>query len=206
MWLAWDTAVFRAIHLGLHHPALDPVMRALTDPGALKIPFLVGLALVFLTRRLRGLIGLLALALTIAAADQTSSKVVKPIFQRARPSVVVADSRPLFGVRRTYSFPSGHATNFFAAAPVVGAVFPQARMAAYALAAAVSFSRVYVGDHWPSDALAGGLLGLGLGLLGRRAYRRANAGLDAWRRRPAAAPEEPFSGPARVGKGPNDGP
>lgn len=188
MWLAWDMAAFRAIHLGLHHPALDPVMRLLSEPGPLKIPLLVATGIAFLTRGRRGLVGVLILAATIAVADQTSAKVLKPIFKRARPSLVVADSKPLFGVRRSYAFPSVHATNFFAAAPILGAVFPPARVAFFALAGAVSFSRVYVGDHWPSDVLAGAALGLFLGWIGRRALLRVERSLSAARARGGEAP------------------
>ena len=192
MWLAWDMAAFRAVHLGLHHAALDSVMRVLSEPGALKIPLLVAVGMAFLTRGRRGLVGVLILAATIAVSDQTSAKVLKPIFKRARPSVTVADSKPLFGVRRSYSFPSVHAANFFAAAPILGAVFPPARVAAFALAAAVSFSRVYVGDHWPSDVLAGAALGLFLGWLGRRALLRVERSLSAGR---APVAEAPNAGP-----------
>jgi undecaprenyl-diphosphatase len=205
MWLAWDTAIFRAIHLGLHHPWLDPVMRALTDPGWLKIPILVLLGALFLTRGRRGIAGVVVLALTIAASDQLSSKVLKPVFKRARPSVALQDSRPLFGVRRTNAFPSSHATNSFATAPVVAALFPQARIAAYALAGAISFSRIYVGDHWPSDVVAGAILGLCLGLLGRKALARLWRTLSdrGWgaRAAPSAAPSPPNrAGGRRTGR------
>jgi undecaprenyl-diphosphatase len=169
----WDAAVFRAIHLGTHQKWLDPVMMALTEPGPWKIPLLVLAGLLFLIRGRRGLIGVLVLALTIAAGDQLSSHVLKKIVKRARPSAELPDSRPLFGVRGTHSFPSTHAVNFFAAAPVVSAVFPEATVVTYGIAALVSFSRIYVGDHWPSDVVGGALLGLGLGFLGRKLYRRA---------------------------------
>jgi undecaprenyl-diphosphatase len=188
MWFAWDTAAFRAIHLGLHHPALDPVMYFLTSPGALKIPLLAAVGIAFLARRSRGIVGLVVLAATLAVSDQTSAKVLKPIFKRARPSVVLADSKPLFGVRRSYSFPSVHAANFFAAAPVVGAVFPPFRVAAFVVAGAVSFSRVYVGDHWPSDVVGGAALGLFLGWLGRRALLRLERTLSAARGLGGAGP------------------
>jgi len=188
MWFAWDTAAFRAIHLGLHHPALDPLMRFLTSPGPLKIPLLVLIGAAFLTRRTRGILGLVILAATIAISDQTSAKILKPMVQRPRPSVVLADSKPLFGVRRSYSFPSVHAANFFAAAPVVGAVFPPLRVAAFVLAGAVSFSRVYVGDHWPSDVIGGAALGLFLGWLGRRALLRLERTLSAARGLGGAGP------------------
>ncbi|HZI89817.1 MAG TPA: phosphatase PAP2 family protein [Candidatus Polarisedimenticolia bacterium] len=182
----WDVAVFRAIHLGMHQRWLDPVMKFLTDPGAWKIPILVVVGSLFLLRGRRGLVGVLVLALTIAAGDQLSSHVLKKIVKRPRPSVTLPDSQPLFGRRGTHSFPSTHAVNFFAAAPVVSAVFPEAAAAAYGVAAAVSFSRIYVGDHYPSDVLAGAALGFGLGWLGRRLYRRLMRTLL----RNRAAPEE----------------
>ena len=195
MWLAWDRAIFRAIHLGFHHPWLDPIFRFLTDPGPYRIPLFVLIGLVFLTRRRRGAIGLLAVVLTVAAGDQLSSRVLKPIFRRARPSVVMPDARPLFGIRRTNAFPSGHATNSFAAAPIVAYVFPEARVAVYVVAAAVAFSRIYVGDHWPSDVVGGTILGLTVGFLGRKALIRLERTLAARRRpieeSPSAVPSPP---------------
>ena len=168
----WDAALFRAIHHGMHQRWLDPIMVWLTDPGPWKIPLLGVIGALFLLKGRRGLIGVAVLALTIAAADQLSSHVLKPVFRRARPSVALKDTLPLFGVRNSYSFPSTHATNFFAAAPVISAVFPQGAIPVYVVAAAVSFSRIYVGDHYPFDVIVGAALGLGLGFLGRRAYRR----------------------------------
>lgn len=192
--LAWDPALFRAIHLGLHHPALDPVMMALTDPGRWKIPLLVLVGALFLTRRARGALALVVLALTLTVADQVSAKVIKPMVKRPRPSVVLADSHPLFGVRRSYSFPSVHAVNFSAALPIVATVFPPAAIPAAVVAALVCFSRIYVGDHWPSDVLGGILLGLGLGLLGRKAFLRLEQNARRWVRG-AGAGESPSAGP-----------
>lgn len=199
--LAWDPALFRAIHLGLHHPALDPVMKALTDPEEWKIPILVGAAALFLTKRARGALALLVLVLTLAVSDQLSAKVIKPIVKRPRPSVVLADSRPLFGVRRSYAFPSVHAVNFTAAVPIVATIFPAGAIPCAALAALVCFSRVYVGDHWPSDVIGGALLGLALGLLGRRAFLRLEQNAKQWGRRRGVSGNE-----AEAGGTPSGGP
>lgn len=171
-WQGADEAVFRQLHLVWRHPALDPIFRLLTDPGKLLLPILLILLGALWMERRRGLIALLVLAATIAVADQTSAKVLKPFFARSRPSAVVSDSQPLFGVRGSYSFPSVHATNSFAAALVLDAVFPGGRAAFLTVAGLVSYSRIYVGDHWPSDTVAGALWGSLIGLAGRFGFRR----------------------------------
>ncbi len=181
-WQGADEAVFRQFHLVWRHPALDPVFRLLTDPGKLFLPLLLILLGALWMERRRGLVALLVLAATIAVADQTSAKLLKPLFARPRPSVTLADSQPLFGVRGSYSFPSVHATNSFAAALVLDAVFPGGRAAFLTVAALVSYSRIYVGDHWPSDTIAGALLGTLIGLAGRALFARATA---RWGARPA---------------------
>lgn len=178
---AWDTAIFRAIHFGLHHPWLDPVMMALTDPGRFRAPLMVAACLLFTLRRARGALALVVLVATLAMSDQVSAKVLKPIFQRQRPSAVVVDSKPLYGVRGTYAMPSVHAVNFTAALPILAAVFPAGAVPYGIYAGLVSLSRIYVGDHWPFDVLAGMALGLGIGLLGRKAFLRLERNAKRWR-------------------------
>jgi undecaprenyl-diphosphatase len=163
-------------------------MKALTDPGPWKLPLLGVAAALFLSRGRRGIGLLFACVLTIAASDQVTARALKPLFHRQRPSVELADTRPLFGVRRTWSFPSNHAVNFFAAAPLVLEAFPRFGGWYFVVAGAVALSRVYVGDHYPSDVLAGAALGLWIGWLGRRGLSRAAASLRRARGDPSAAP------------------
>jgi undecaprenyl-diphosphatase len=94
--------------------------------------------------------------------------------------LVVARTRPHYHpeipVPTSHSFPSGHAASSFAAATVIAMLAPRLRVPAFLLAAAIAFSRVYNGVHWPSDVLVGALLGVAIALLllaaGRRVPRR----------------------------------
>jgi len=59
------------------------------------------------------------------------------------------------------SFPSGHATGAFALAAVLSQRFPRFQWVFWSLAALIAFSRVAVGLHWPSDVMAGAVMGVG---------------------------------------------
>ena len=78
---------------------------------------------------------------------------------RDRPPLVYPDPRPLVGVPHSGAFPSGHAATAFAAATVIARDSRRLAIPAYALAALVAWSRVYVGVHWPLDVIGGAALG-----------------------------------------------
>ena len=78
---------------------------------------------------------------------------------RDRPPLVYPEPRPLVGVPHSGAFPSGHAATAFAAATVIGSNSRRLAIPAYALAAVVAWSRVYVGVHWPLDVIGGAALG-----------------------------------------------
>jgi undecaprenyl-diphosphatase len=88
--------------------------------------------------------------------------VVKLIAKRPRP--VLEGLPPLGGAPSSLSFPSAHATSAFAVATAMTRVAPAAAIA-FVLAAALSLGRPYLGMHYPSDVLAGALLGVALGLI-----------------------------------------
>jgi undecaprenyl-diphosphatase len=79
---------------------------------------------------------------------------------RPRPPVVYPRPKPLVGVPHSDSFPSGHAATSFACAATLALVFPRAAVPLFVLAAAIAWSRVYVGVHYPLDVLGGAFLGL----------------------------------------------
>jgi len=88
--------------------------------------------------------------------------VVKLVVKRPRP--VLEGLRPLGGAPSSLSFPSAHATSSFAVATAMTRVDSLGALA-FLLAFALALGRPYLGMHYPSDVLAGALLGVALGLI-----------------------------------------
>ncbi len=87
--------------------------------------------------------------------------VLKRHVRRARP--LLEGLPALSPTLSSLSYPSAHASTSFAGAHALARSMPAAPL--YATAAAMSLSRPYLGVHYPSDVVAGGLLGLGLARL-----------------------------------------
>ena len=129
-----------------------------------------------------GLRGLLA-QLGITAATQ----LLKHLIGRPRPRFAHSDE---FSLRPSLatgfdSFPSGHAANAFGAATVLAWFFPAVRVPLYLVAGLVAVSRVLRGSHFPTDVLAGAVLGVVIG-------SAVVVGLKRW-------PEEALPGLVRTG-------
>ncbi len=112
----------------------------------------------------------------VATADLTAYG-LKRLVPVDRPAVRYAEPPALVRVPLDHSFPSGHAATSFACAVLLAAgARRRVVVALYGLAAAIAFSRVYVGVHYPIDVLGGALLGVAVATALRwlaRARRRS---------------------------------
>ncbi|MDE3185135.1 MAG: phosphatase PAP2 family protein [Bacteroidota bacterium] len=114
----------------------------------------------------------------IIMSDQLASGIIKPLLHRLRPSHNRDLDHLLHYVNRyrggLYSFPSSHATNFFALATYLSLVtlkkIKWMPCLLFPVALFVCYSRIYLGVHYPSDILAGAILGSFLGWLISKLY------------------------------------
>jgi membrane-associated phospholipid phosphatase len=157
---ALDSRLLYAMRTRFHGPAAETVGKLLGRIGSYGSVWLViGIALAFVDPDngedwvVAGILGPVAIGLNY---------VVKLIVRRPRP--VLEGLPPLGGAPSALSFPSAHATSSFACATAMTRIAPEAAVL-FVLAAAIAASRPYLGMHYPSDVLAGAVLGTALGLI-----------------------------------------
>jgi membrane-associated phospholipid phosphatase len=158
---AVDLALYRRARSMAHGPDVVGMVRhysRLGEHGAVWLGVGLTGALVDSPRRRHWL----RATATVGAAYLTSTS-IKMAIGRKRPAV--EDLPHLMATPTGLSFPSSHSTSSFAAARAYGALIPGAPL--QVAAAAMAFSRLYLGVHYPSDIVAGAALGTAIGSLGR---------------------------------------
>ena len=138
---------------------------------------LVGWLIYYFRRRALFLLPLVFAA--VGMADSITSRLFKPFFARPRPCHDAAIFTQLYlpnGCGGQFGFLSSHAANSMALAVFLAMALPPHRFRAlrigvFAWAILLSYSRVYLGAHYPTDVLGGATIGALLGALTAGAYR-----------------------------------
>lgn len=157
---------------GLHADWMDGVMALITK---MWVWFPLYLLLIYWTVKQYGKRCwwvFLAVAIVVLCSDQLSSHVCKPLFHRLRPCYNT-DLQDLIHLPKglaggKYGFVSSHAANTFAVASFLTATLRKNHkwmgIVLYLWAFISSYSRIYMGYHYPGDILCGAILGILIGL------------------------------------------
>lgn len=159
----WDANLFTYLN-GLHVDWLDPIMVLITS-----VPVWIPLYVVvsyFVIRKYKwdGVFCMLAIILCTVIADQMSS-VIKKMIERPRPCNALPIVHILENCGGGYSFTSNHASNVFGYAMLTSLLFKKKSYSLWIFfwAALVSYSRIYVGKHYPLDIMGGAIFGMYVG-------------------------------------------
>lgn len=186
-----DVALFRFINLTLSHPVLDAVM-----PFFAWNQFFVPTAVIVLAGLAwkggrRGRLFVVLLLFILALGDMLVISTIKHAVARIRPFHDIAEAHLLVGKGHSASMPSSHTSTWFAATLIACVYYRRSVFLMMPVALTIGFSRVYVGVHYPSDVVAGAILGAGYAAAGLWAihflWQRVGRTwfYDWWRRMPS---------------------
>jgi len=163
-----DKAIFLFLN-GLHQSWLDRPMQIITSTSAWIPLYILITIFLFWKFKKQAVLVLIAVGISITAADQFTSSFMKPTFQRPRPCYDEQIGTKVYnyvGCGGQYGFASSHAANTFALAMLcwlIGRNLPEKKKIGifmFAWASLVSYSRIYVGVHYLGDIAVGALVGV----------------------------------------------
>lgn len=161
-----DTSIFLAVN-GAHSPFFDNFMTMFTGRFIWIPMYAMVLWILFRSCRWQTAVAyLLALVGAIALTDQTCASVIRPAVERLRPSNIensISDFTYIVNGYRggSYGFPSCHAANSFALALFVALFVRRRAFTLFIVGWALlnSYSRLYLGVHYPGDLFVGAVVG-----------------------------------------------
>ncbi len=159
--LAYLESVDHSIFLDINHNITNPLFDAVF-PSLRVLTYVFWLLLIvyFLSKKEKKL----ALLMTVGiGAGALFTFPLKFLIDRARPYDQIASTRLLTPSESDPSFPSGHAEMSFLAATVVSRFHPEYSKYLYTFSSIVALSRIYVGVHFPADAIGGIIVGMVIG-------------------------------------------
>jgi undecaprenyl-diphosphatase len=172
--LEWDRRLLLFLN-GLHNPFMDAIMYFLTEIYA-WIP-LYAILIFLVAKKIKSDTwwALLGVVITIVLCDQITSGFMKPFFSRLRPTHEPSLEGLIHIVNGyrggLYGFASGHAANTFGVSFFVWLTLkPYFKWIGliFVWAVLMTYTRIYLGVHYPTDIVVGGTIGMGCGWIGYR--------------------------------------
>lgn len=159
-----DRALFYIINVHLATPLLDYLMPFVTSESNFIGVAILGWVVLIIMGRGKDRKTLILLLFVILVSDFFSS-ILKELIQRVRPCAGLENIRLLVGCSGSYSFPSSHGTNIFAAMVWLSLHYRRFIPLFLTVALIISYSRVYVGVHYPLDVIGGACFGTSIAFL-----------------------------------------
>ena len=157
-----DQQVFLLFNHLPHWAILNIFFEILSGVGTAGIVWFVLAALLFLKEEKKDHWFFLPIILAGGVSWVLVEQILKPMIGRVRPTAEMG-AIIIGSIKDDPSFPSGHATIAWAMAVVLARKEPRLKWLFYGLAFLISFSRIFLGKHFPLDVIAGGVLGVGIG-------------------------------------------
>ncbi|WP_027624919.1 phosphatase PAP2 family protein [Clostridium lundense] len=154
----FDNYILLVIRKYLQNKYLDILMPIITIMGNLGLIWIL-VAFGLLLNKTYTVIGQIVL-ITLVISTIIGEGVVKHLVRRIRPCNYVNDIKLLIAKPVSYSFPSGHTLSSFAVAEVLSVYFNEYSFIFIGIAFSIALSRLYLYVHYPTDVIAGIILGL----------------------------------------------
>lgn len=159
-----DGGLLLLIQEHVRTPLLNDIMIFITTLGNGGMIWIAATLLLLIPKKTRK-VGIIS-AVALLGSLIINNNIVKNLVQRPRPYMTFKDIQILIPTPSEFSFPSGHTSSSFAAAAVFYRHLPKKLgLPSVILAGLIGFSRLYVGVHYPTDVIAGVLMGILLSYL-----------------------------------------
>lgn len=154
-----DGGILLLIQEYVRNPLLNKIMILITSLGNGGLIWIAATILLLIPKKTRK-VGIMS-AVALLGSLIINNNILKNIVQRPRPFVTFTELQIIIPTPSEFSFPSGHTASSFAAAGVFYKNLPKKiGVPAIILAGVIGLSRLYVGVHYPTDVIAGVIMGL----------------------------------------------
>ncbi|WP_044747114.1 phosphatase PAP2 family protein [Bacillus alveayuensis] len=159
----FECKLFKFVNRHFEKKLLNHYFRMITHIGGAAFTISLCLFLIFLTKEPIKIVAISSGAALLFSHIPVA--IMKRIYPRKRPYIVLHETKVLQNPLTDHSFPSGHTTAIFSVITPFILFIPKLAILLFPIAFNVAISRIYLGLHYPSDVLAGMFLGSFVGAI-----------------------------------------